>query len=196
MQLDTYEREIERYGGIEVIADAERVFTANSDLVIGLLRARAEEGSPVVEHLMVHAHQALYQDWYDTPPERSPLLPELTTAMRDAFRRDRRYLTNLLVPWAAHPDPLAAAHREALAPLFDVQRAAVAGMRQAVRRHHPGKRGTAVEQAVLVSLAHMQSNRLLGLDREKEEYCYGLWRLALDAIRVRPATVPTGAETR
>ncbi|MFG3281581.1 lantibiotic dehydratase [Streptomyces sp. NPDC048111] len=196
VQLDTYEREIERYGGIEVIADAERLFTANSDLAIGLLRARSEDGPPSVEHLMVHAHQALYQDWYDTPPERSPLLPELTAAMRDGFRRNRRYLANLLAPWAAHPDPLAEAHREALEPLFDGQRAAVAGMRRAVRRQHPGHRGAAVEQAVLVSLTHMQSNRLLGVDREKEEYCYGLWRLALDAIRTRPAGVPAGAEAR
>ncbi|WP_369387232.1 lantibiotic dehydratase [Streptomyces sp. CG1] len=196
VQLDTYEREIERYGGIEVIADAERLFTANSDLVTGLLRARAENGQPSAEHLMVHAHHALYQDWYGRPPERAPLLPELTTAMRDDFRRDRRYLTNLLAPWAAHPDSLAAAHREALAPLFTAQRAAVARMRDAVWRHHPGERGAAVEQAVLVSLAHMQSNRLLGVDREKEEYCYGLWRLALDAIRGRPAGVPARAGAR
>ncbi|MFI6155861.1 lantibiotic dehydratase [Kitasatospora sp. NPDC051170] len=202
VQLDTYEREIERYGGIEVITDAERLFSANSHLVTALLRAGAGaaegrgDGPPTAEHLLVAAHHALYRDWYGTPPERAPLLPELTRAVREGFRADRRYLTDLLEPWPAHPHRLASEHRALLAPLFAAQRTAVEGLREAVRRHHPGERGEALEQALLVSLAHMQSNRLLGVDREREEHCYGLWRLALDAIRTRPAGVPAPAGAR
>ena len=41
MALDTYEREVERYGGPESIDRAERAFAADSQAVADLLRLRA-----------------------------------------------------------------------------------------------------------------------------------------------------------
>ena len=46
MQLDTYEREIERYGGPEGITIAERLFQADSELALALLASIAERPGP------------------------------------------------------------------------------------------------------------------------------------------------------
>jgi thiopeptide-type bacteriocin biosynthesis protein len=43
MQLDTYEREIERYGGLEAAALAERIFFADSQAVVEILEAISGE---------------------------------------------------------------------------------------------------------------------------------------------------------
>ncbi|GAB1689720.1 hypothetical protein KRM28CT15_15230 [Krasilnikovia sp. M28-CT-15] len=43
----------------------------------------------------------------------------------------------------------------------------------------------AAEHDILATLAHMQINRLLGVDREVEARCYALWRHALGSI-LRP----------
>jgi thiopeptide-type bacteriocin biosynthesis protein len=47
VQLDTYEREVERYGGLEGILAAEEVFCADSDAVLELLCGL--EGDPGLE---------------------------------------------------------------------------------------------------------------------------------------------------
>ena len=43
LQLDTYEREVERYGGPEAMLLAERVFSADSDAAVELLRGSAPD---------------------------------------------------------------------------------------------------------------------------------------------------------
>jgi thiopeptide-type bacteriocin biosynthesis protein len=44
LQLDTYEREVERYGGSEGIVLAERLFQADSEAVLALAQELAEDG--------------------------------------------------------------------------------------------------------------------------------------------------------
>ncbi|WP_314249996.1 lantibiotic dehydratase [Streptomyces sp. DSM 40907] len=185
IQTDVYEREIERYGGLGVIEHVEEVFSANSDAVVRLLGLTAGDSGISPEHAMVYTHQALYEGWLCGPPAHAPALAPVTDPVRKEFRAGRRALTNLLVPWERHPDPVAAGHHELLAPLFTRQAQAAAAARAALRERH-GAAAQDVESGVLASLAHMQSNRFLGVDREKEEHCYGLWQLALHAIRARP----------
>ena len=48
IQLDTYEREVERYGGAEGVALAERIFQADSETVLEILEM-LEEGDAGVD---------------------------------------------------------------------------------------------------------------------------------------------------
>ncbi|MET9959372.1 lantibiotic dehydratase [Streptomyces sp. NPDC006326] len=185
IQTDVYEREIERYGGLGVIEHVEEVFSANSDAVVRLLGLTGGDPALSAEHVMVFAHHALYEGWLGSAPAHAPSLAPITDPVRKEFRSGRRHVTNLLAPWEEHPDPAALAHREVLLPLFEEQKRAAAAARAALRERH-GAGADAVESGLLASLAHMQSNRFLGVDREREEHCYGLWQLALDAIRTRP----------
>lgn len=42
------------------------------------------------------------------------------------------------------------------------------------------------EDTILTSLAHMQVNRLQGIDREREQTEYALWWQTLESIQKRP----------
>jgi lantibiotic biosynthesis protein len=62
-EIDTYQREIERYGGPEGIALAERQFTIDSDAALELLRASASAGEAHARYrLVLLAHDAFLDD--------------------------------------------------------------------------------------------------------------------------------------
>ncbi|MGO9708675.1 MAG: lantibiotic dehydratase [Polyangiaceae bacterium] len=89
-EIDTYQREIERYGGPEGIALAERQFTIDSDAALELLRASASAGEAHGRYrLVLLAHDAFLDDLgFD-------LETKLTVArrFRDGYRREMSVTT-------------------------------------------------------------------------------------------------------
>jgi thiopeptide-type bacteriocin biosynthesis protein len=111
VQLDTYEREIERYGGDEGIILAERLFSADSETVLDLLEGVAgDAGSQVRSNLaFVGIDRLLDAFGCDLPAKRRivgalrdgtgrdvHVTKQLRRQMGDKFREERRELTRLL----------------------------------------------------------------------------------------------------
>jgi len=64
LQFDTYEREVERYGGAEAIELAEEIFHRDSEAVVALLPLCAgDEGADLRWQLMLTGIDSLYTDF-------------------------------------------------------------------------------------------------------------------------------------
>src|SRR5262249_27282430 len=72
VQFDTYEREVERYGGAAAIELAEQIFHADSDAVADVLKQRKSEGAerPGRLSLALLGADALLEDFGLDLPER------------------------------------------------------------------------------------------------------------------------------
>lgn len=171
IQLDTYEREVERYGGAAGIVLAERLFQADSEAVLALAELLPEDARGEVRwRLALVGMDLLLRDLGFDPEARRGVLVKTRDIFAAEFRADaafghqlaarfrpeRKGLERLLDPNAVADAPLAASgevlrHRsQALAPVMAELRAcAQAGW-------------LSVPLAELApSYLHMHANRLL-----------------------------------
>ncbi|GAA3060995.1 hypothetical protein GCM10020254_01010 [Streptomyces goshikiensis] len=89
-------------------------------------------------------------------------------------------------PGTPAPTPAPGSGPPDLDRLLAIQDQAVRQAGDLVRRLARAGELTGTEQDVLGSLAHMQSNRLLGIDRTRELRSHSFRALALRAVRGRP----------
>jgi thiopeptide-type bacteriocin biosynthesis protein len=169
-QLDTYEREVERYGGAEGIALVEQIFCADSDACLALLPdLTGDAGADARWRLALRGFDLLLSDLgFDLPARRAIVRAarqafaaelrvgaETERRLADRFRAERRALEQALGPGIAALDdrsrrlrPIAAELRaREAAGLLDAPLAAIAP-----------------------SLLHMHANRMLraGAARHQE----------------------------
>lgn len=189
--LMPYRPETDRYGGETTFRAAERVFHASSRLaltVIGTPRA----GGPAIarEHSTVLAMDTIARGWGMTEPildlVESPRVPEHA---RVRFRAARHRLTELLDPWRGGPDDAERDARERWAAPLDQLADRTSDLAALTRRAEARGALTSASRDVVASLLHMQANRLLNADREKEDLCVYLWHLARRAVAQRPVVV-------
>jgi thiopeptide-type bacteriocin biosynthesis protein len=172
--FDTYEREIERYGGEDGMHAAEAVFVADSPAVAELLRLSRAGELPYdltttavlsIDDLLeslgldVEARTALYRDTAPSP------------AGGDEYRRRQRELRPLL----GRPSALAplAARRAALAP--------AAALLDSLERPRTQLCRTYV---------HLHVNRLLGTDPADEQLALELLRRTREGLLRAPIETP------
>ncbi|MHB6904535.1 lantibiotic dehydratase [Streptomyces sp. DB-54] len=188
---DTYDPELERYGGPEAIAAAERVFHADSVTVLEHLR-RGYARQDGVEPLLLAAvgFADLARAFHDSAAAGSApgrghrsgadwllrSVPKDEEAHR-AFRERRRHVLSLVDPYRADPGPAAAG---------DVLRTAWARRGQQVSGYGRllrtlGERSWSHPDRVLRALLHMHHNRLVGIDRESERLAHAVAREAAQA---------------
>lgn len=186
VQVSSYAPETARYGGPVTFGAAEALFEANSDVTADLI-ARRTDIRP--EFLAVAALDTLHAQWGVPPADRAaPAADDAHQAeTRKEFQDNRDYLCELLSPWDRYTHPEGGEHRRLLAAVFAPQGEAVRHAAQAVRLAAEEDRLVGSEVQVLASLAHMQVNRLLPIDLEREARCHSLWRHVLRAIRGRTA---------
>jgi thiopeptide-type bacteriocin biosynthesis protein len=85
VQLDTYEREIERYGGPEGIVLAERMFQVDSEAVLAILEMlEGDEGADLRWRLALRGIDMLFGDLRFDPETRMRVL----RGMRESFNRE------------------------------------------------------------------------------------------------------------
>ncbi|XXF80186.1 lantibiotic dehydratase [Myxococcaceae bacterium GXIMD 01537] len=84
--LDTYERELERYGGREGMALAERLFELDSDTSVQLLRALEQTGAPASARALAVAFSA-HALLKDLVPEARPRL-DILEGLERAYLRE------------------------------------------------------------------------------------------------------------
>ncbi len=180
MQLDTYEREIERYGGAGAIGLAEKIFFADSEAAIEIL-SRLEEwdaGNEERWRLALVGADALLDDLGLSPDEKGRIVessrkglaeehgegPHLRRALGERFRKESRGLESLL----ARDDP-----EGPLAPGLEVFRArsrTVAEPSAALREMEKSGRLGRPLADLAVSFVHMQMNRLFRSAQRRQEF--------------------------
>jgi thiopeptide-type bacteriocin biosynthesis protein len=176
MQLDTYEREIERYGGPFGIGLVERLFQADSEAVMAILdMLEGDEGADVRWRLAFYGVDALLNDLHLDAPAKLTVLSRmrqgfaqefagggedtvkaLQVQLDQKFRAERPKLDPLLDAGNDPDNPLAPAlevlarRSQATAPILDE-----------LRRLEAEKLLDGPLADMAVSLAHMHVNRFI-----------------------------------
>jgi lantibiotic biosynthesis protein len=199
VQLDTYEREVERYGGPEAIDFAEEIFFRDSVAVLELLDAcSGDAGSGMRAPFLAAGIDALFRDFGHDLPSRLRLAEisrdlmgkqyqydALREPLASRFRRDRVAFQRLL------DDPMSL-------PALQRRSEAIAGsVAKLIALERRGRLQMPLE-AILSSVAHMFVNRLSrssGPEHELVIYDYLVQsyrsQLARKVKRVEPGRVVT-----
>jgi thiopeptide-type bacteriocin biosynthesis protein len=181
LQLDTYEREVERYGGPEAIELAERIFQADSEAVLAILD-RLEPGDAGADErwrLALYGVDSLLNDSGLELPARRELIErlrgELGTELRadddvrhslgSRFRKESRSLEQLLDGNRAKDDPLA----PGIALLQRRSRAIAPVIRNLQKLEKSGRLARPIA-SIASSYAHMYVNRMLRAAQRMQEY--------------------------
>jgi thiopeptide-type bacteriocin biosynthesis protein len=179
IQLDTYEREVERYGGEEGIVLAEQFFQADSEAVLALADLFAEDARGEVSWrlALIGMHLALSDLGFDLETRRAVVHKARATFAAEfradaefghqlaaKFRPERKGLVALIDPAAVADAPFAAAleilrrRSQALAPLMAELRACAQAGRLALSLTD-----------LAPSYLHMHANRLLRSAQRAQE---------------------------
>jgi thiopeptide-type bacteriocin biosynthesis protein len=201
MQLDTYEREVERYGGDRGIELAEQLFAADSEAVLTILGSfSGDAGLDLRWRMAMAGMDLLFEDLGLTLDEKRTLARRQREGFGREFavdgtfrgqvgqryRAERTHLEALLDPGQGPPAPLAtgleALHRRSLQliPVTDELR----------RLARAGRLSTPMTD-LAASFAHMHVNRLLrSAHRAQELVLYELLDRAYSARAGRRSEVP------
>lgn len=186
--VDTYRREIERYGGRKAIDHLEQAFSIDSNVVSLLVHALYQRRLTLDPSLIaVMSLDALVSAWGLTLEQRVQYSQRLTRKYRfaDEFRKRRQLLCQLLDPRDRWGDQSIQSQREYAGILLAYYAPALQSIAQTVEAL--AEQGLLKQEkgAILQSLAHMHINRLLGVNEEQEALVYAFWHHALRSITLR-----------
>ncbi len=177
VQLDTYEREVERYGGPEGIVLAERLFQADSEAVLALVEAFPEDARDDARwRLALLGMDGLLADLGFDPDVRRVIIRKAREAFAAEFRADAGLKHQLGNRYRQERGSVAALLDRpdgAWAPAWAILRRRseqlapiVAGLRDAER----AGRLTLPLADLAPSYVHMHINRLLRSAQREQEY--------------------------
>jgi lantibiotic biosynthesis protein len=207
LQLDTYEREVERYGGDAGIRLAERVFHADSDAVLVIVRdLTGDAGAELRWRVALRGVDLLFDDLGLTLEQKRDIARRAQRGYGQEFgadgafqhevsrlyRRERAAVEALLDPHSEPPAELAASikrlHRRSAVlalPARELRAAAEAG------------RLTTSLPELAMSLAHMHVNRMLrSAQRAQELVIYELLGRAYSSQAARSQAARSQAGRR
>lgn len=178
-QLDTYEREVERYGGPQAMEIAERIFHADSEAVLAALDELAgDSGAEWRWRLALAGIDRLFADFgFDLPGRRDVLSrlrrsfgaefdagPQLTQQLAQRLRETGNELYDLVTAGVGPDHPLAAG----MAAL-DRRSANLAPLVAELRALESRGELTARLDDLVTSYIHMFVNRLIRADARRHE---------------------------
>jgi thiopeptide-type bacteriocin biosynthesis protein len=178
LALDSYDPEVERYGGPSLIASAERVFHADSEAVtriLGILDGGPDLGGDpvlvgalsVLDLFAALGRDDEVTDWLARTGDKA--------AYRQAFTSRRAVALRLADPGADWAELRDLPGGRDLVDAWDRRRPAVAEYGDALRRTARAG-GVAPVHAIARSLAHIHCNRLFGLERVVENHVLSVAR--------------------
>jgi lantibiotic biosynthesis protein len=201
MQLDTYEREVERYGGDRGVELAEQVFAADSEAVLTIMGPLwGDAGLDVRWRLAMRGIDLLFDDLGLTLEEKRSVARRAREGFGREFdidgnfrgrvgqryRAERARLEALLDPGQAPPEPLAAGLEALRRRSLELARVTAE-----LRRLGQAGRLSATLADIALSYAHMHVNRLLrSAHRAQELVLYELLDRAYSAQAGRRSAVP------
>jgi thiopeptide-type bacteriocin biosynthesis protein len=182
LQLDTYEPEIDRYGGEEGLALAERLFHADSSAAVAILGTLSgEAGQAARWRLTLYGLSRLLDDLGFALGEKHAIAKSaregfgrefrvdvaFTSLLGDRFRKERAALEALFTPTAAEGD-----YAPGIAA-FDERSKAIASTAHDLRALAQAGRLTRPMADLASSYLHMHCNRMFrGAAREQELCLY------------------------
>ncbi|QBD79724.1 hypothetical protein EPA93_28600 [Ktedonosporobacter rubrisoli] len=188
--LDTYEREVERYGGPDAIELLEQVFTLDSTLTSNLVAAHYARHLTLDPMLtLVFSYEQFFAAWGYDQAQRLQWLQQLQTdkyAWSKEFRAQRKLYCEYFAPRSSASDPDQQKQRQLLLSLLQPYTASLRACGEQVRKLAQGGKLWVPEHELLGSLAHMHKIRFLDLDRQKELQAYAFWHHTLESLRLRP----------
>ncbi len=186
--LDTYRREVERYGGPEAIDLLEHVFTADSVMVSDLI-AFQHGRRLTLDSLAVAVFTLdyLFTAWGCDLQQRQVWTQQASEryAWSKEYRAERKRYCDLLSP-SGQPDSSLTEQRTLLLDLLHPRESFISEVGSQVRQLAAEDRLWVPETSLLGSVAHMHVNRLLGLDHDRERQVYAFWRHTPDSLVRRP----------
>jgi thiopeptide-type bacteriocin biosynthesis protein len=204
-QLDTYEREVERYGGPEAMEIAERIFHADSEAVLAALDELAgDSGAEWRWRLALVGIDRLLADFGFDLPRRRDLLsglrrsfgaefdagPQLTQQLAQRLRETGNELYDLVTAGVGPDHPLAAG----MAAL-DRRSAHLAPLVAELRALESRGELTARPDDLVASYIHMFVNRLIRSDARRHELVlYDLLHRLTVSRLARAGAAPTPRE--
>jgi thiopeptide-type bacteriocin biosynthesis protein len=192
--LDTYDREVERYGGTPGMAAAEALFAADSRAVAAVLdlvgRGVVSTDKTMIAVLMIDdllAAAGLSEEG------RLRWCRAHVANRRESSARYRRHQGPLRALVGDGRPPAEAAGGEDLARVLSARRAALApvGLRLAALDRE-GRLSRSIE-ALCESYVHMCCNRLLGTERAEERMALGLLLRAREGLAATAASRRSGS---
>jgi thiopeptide-type bacteriocin biosynthesis protein len=196
VQLDTYERELERYGGLAGIRIAERLFQLDSELMLALLSAipgrlgselRWHMGFVSVDTLLAglgfsrSARYTLVNNLGKLQEKRLVVNRQYKKQLSDKFRNERRHLEALLATSASNGEfpPLASAALRLYAERLEAVRAELERAQQA------GELTNSIAE-LAGSYVHMHLNRLFrSAANAQEMVLYDFLARTYDSVTAR-----------
>jgi len=170
-QFDTYEREIERYGGLEGLLAAEEIFHADSDASLELLRLLdGDAGREFRWKAALLGIDALFNDFGFDDPQKLATAEQARDAfarefrsgvavkkqLGDRFRQERRGLEALL-----SLSPEVGAKLQASGRIFTARSARIAPIVQRFRSLADQGRLAVAFRELAINFAHLHVNRLV-----------------------------------
>jgi thiopeptide-type bacteriocin biosynthesis protein len=179
--IDTYEREIERYGGDDAIDIAEDLFSIDSESVLTLLRFLGPRSPLVRVDLAVFGLNYLLDSIGCSVAQRLALLKDISAPRRESgpVYRERKGVLQALVG-LQHNSALARIINE-MSHAMEPNTARILDIGWRFRALDECGELTLPLNAIFRSFAHMQCNRL-GLDVTSEKLAYGLLMRSYEAL--------------
>jgi thiopeptide-type bacteriocin biosynthesis protein len=191
--LETYEREIDRYGGEQAIEIAERLFFLDSESILALLRLLVRRSPLRRSELAVAGLDMLFRNLGYNFSERLDIFDAVAAPRRDTSSeyRERKTILQGLVGGRC-PAPMSPAIKSALSALEGRSSQFTEHGRQ-LRQLDKESQLIVPITGILRSFAHMHCNRI-GLDMTAERLTYGLLVRSYESLRAL-ASQPLASET-
>jgi thiopeptide-type bacteriocin biosynthesis protein len=180
--LETYEREIDRYGGAQAIEIAEHLFFLDSESTLDLLRLLARRCPLRRSELAVAGLDVLFHNLGYSSSERLDFFNAVAAPRKDTSSeyRERKTILQALVGGRC-PASIGPAVKTALNALeAGASQFAEAGRQ--LRQFDQEGRLTVPLSGILRSFAHMHCNRI-GLDLTAERLAYGFLARSYESLR-------------
>lgn len=186
--IDTYAREVERYGGPQMMNEIEQAFSINSDAlsaVIASFLAREINLDPPI--IGVFSLDHFCRCWGLDFSARLRFAQRAADKYEsiDAFRPHRELLSEFLEPWRWSEDIPAMQERKLIASLLAVQETVIPPIARQMQDLAQQERLWETPENIIGSLMHMHLNRL-GCDNSQEQQVYAFWRHTLECLQRRP----------
>src|SRR5579875_2524691 len=188
--LETYEREVERYGGPDAIDLVERAFTTDSASVSNIIASRyARQITLDLLLVTVWTLDRFFEAWGWKAQQRLLWVQNATVnkkyAFSQEFHRERNLYCDLFAP-QGHTKPELIEQYTRLCKLVRPQEEELGILGAQVRKLAEMARLWVTEETLMGSLTRMHVNRLMGIDRAQEARVYAFWRYTLESLERRP----------
>ena len=180
VSIDTYEREIERYGGDLVIKKVENFFCDDSKIVERYLELRENGETDISEEEFAVLNIINVMDELEVSYEKQMTMFDKIVSFKDyrkEFQKNRKKILNLILT-----EEIKEKHKEIYDLIKEESRAANKLKKELDKIESMGNLCNSKEE-IFYSLVHIHCNRLIGIDAEREKKVMTFVRHSLYSLK-------------